>query len=110
MDASGAVLAEISDTIGIATNNVAEYTALIKTLAKAKDLGIRQADIKLDSELVVRQVEGKYRTKNSELKKLLYQVRELIASFDNITIKHVPRSENRIADALCNQALDSDKN
>ena len=100
------MLAEISEAIGIATNNVAEYKALVETLAKALELGIRFVDVRLDSELIVRQVNGRYRTKKPELQKLLSQVQGHLQSFDGYTIKHVPRAQNRHADALANRALD----
>ena len=105
-DEDGGVLAEISEAIGIATNNVAEYKALVETLAKALELGIRFVDVRLDSELIVRQVSGRYRTKKPELQKLLSQVQGHLQSFDGYTIKHVPRAQNRHADALANRALD----
>ena len=73
-DEDGGVLAEISEAIGIATNNVAEYRALVETLAKALELGVQFVDVRLDSELIVRQVNGRYRTKKPELQKLLSQV------------------------------------
>ena len=73
-DEDGGVLAEISEAIGIATNNVAEYKALVETLAKALELDVRFVDVRLDSELIVRQVSGRYRTKKPELQKLLSQV------------------------------------
>ena len=106
-DERGNVLAEISEAIGIATNNVAEYKALVVTLAKARDLGVRAVDVRLDSELIVRQVEGRYRTKKPELRKLLSQVQRLLTSFESHTIGHVPRAQNRHADALANRALDA---
>ena len=107
MDESGQVLAEVSEVIGIATNNVAEYKALLVTLSKARDMGIKTVDVRLDSELIVRQVEGRYRTKKPELQKLLSQVIGLLRSFDGYTIGHVPRARNRHADSLANQALDA---
>lgn len=107
IDVNGQVLAEISEAIGIATNNVAEYRALLATLSKARDLDIKTVDVRLDSELIVRQVQGRYRTKKPELQKLLAQVMGLLRTFDGYTIGHVPRARNRHADSLANQALDA---
>ena len=89
-DEDGGVLAEISEAIGIATNNVAEYKALVETLAKALELGIRFVDVRLDSELIVRQVSGRYRTKKPELQKLLSQVQGHLQSFDGYTSSTCP--------------------
>ena len=99
-DYEGQVIAEVSKAIGIATNNVAEYRALVETLAKALELGVEFVDVRLDSELIVRQVNGSYRTKKPKLKKLLSQVQGLLQSFDGYVIRHVPRWDNRHADAL----------
>ncbi len=106
LDESGRVIKEISRRIGNATNNVAEYKALIATLAAARDLGVRSLEIRLDSELVVRQITGVYRTKKPELKALREEVQGLLKGFEGYSIRHVPRQQNRRADALCNQALD----
>jgi ribonuclease HI len=106
-DYEGQVIAEVSKAIGIATSNVAEYRALVETLAKALELGVEFVDIRLDSELIVRQVNGSYRTRKPKLKKLLSQVQGLLRSFDGYVIQHVPRWDNRHADALANKALDA---
>ena len=103
---SGDVLREISQRIGRATNNVAEYKALIATLLAAHDLGVQSVAVRLDSELVVRQIRGEYRTKKPDLKPLFRRAQELLKGFQDYTIDHVPRLENRVADALCNKALD----
>ena len=106
-DYEGQVIAEVSKAIGIATSNVAEYRALVETLAKALELGVEFVDIRLDSELIVRQVNGSYRTRKPKLKKLLSQVQGLLRSFDGYVIQHVPRWDNRHADALANRALNA---
>ena len=106
LDESGRVIKEISRRIGNATNNVAEYKALIATLAAARDLGVRSLEIRLDSELVVRQITGVYRTKKPEMKALREEAQGLLKGFEGYSIIHIPRSQNRRADALCNQALD----
>ena len=102
----GRVIKEISQTIGRATNNVAEYKALIAALSAAHGQSCRFLDIRLDSELVVKQIKGEYRTKKLELKPLLSRARQLLQGFEGHTINHVPRAQNRAADALCNMALD----
>lgn len=104
----GEVLAERAETIGVATNNVAEYRALLLGIALARELGA--ADLKLigDSELIVRQVEGRYKVKDAGLRPLHAQVREALKSFDRWSIEHVRRDHNAAADALVNQALDGE--
>ena len=101
------VLWTVSEYIGDkVTNNVAEYTALIKALTKASQEGYRNLIICGDSELVVRQVNGKYKVKNAGLKPLYQQCRELIDKFDNVLINHVLRDQNKEADLLANQGID----
>jgi ribonuclease HI len=95
----------ISEYIGIATNNVAEYSALIKGLEKAKSLGIRKIIIFLDSELLVRQINGIYKVKNKNLIPLWIQANNLLKYFDSYTITHVPREMNVEADSLAGQAI-----
>lgn len=95
----------ISDYIGITTNNVAEYTALIKALETAKAKGIRSIDVFMDSELIVKQLKGEYKVKNQGLQPLYKKVKQLLKSFDRHTIKHVPRDSNKEADALSKQAI-----
>ncbi len=96
----------MSRIIGRTTNNVAEYQALIETLSKALELGIGSVQIRLDSELVVKQLSGGYRIKKPNLRSLAGEAQRLLDRFDQYTIRHVPRSQNRHADALCNRALD----
>ena len=95
--------------IGTATNNQAEYKALIDGLAHAKKLGVADLDCFLDSELVVKQIRGQYRVKNEDLKPLYQQVLALKESFSTISFAHIPRSKNAAADALVNKALDARK-
>jgi ribonuclease HI len=104
-DQAGNVLEAHGAYIGDATNNVAEYTALIHALKAAKKFKTAQIDVFLDSELVVKQVSGEYKTKDEILKGLLSEVRELIF-FKNINFSHVLRAKNKEADALYNKALD----
>jgi ribonuclease HI len=99
---------EDADVLGRMTNNQAEYTALIKALEHALELGdANRIVVKSDSELMVRQVSGEYRVKNAELRPLYEQARQLCDRFrGGVTLEHVRRSENARTDALCNEALD----
>ena len=105
-DEQGRLLTSISQRIGITTNNQAEYRAIIAALQEAIRLGARQVDIKLDSELVVRQISGKYRVKKAALKPLHQQVKQLTDKLEGFTISHIPRQQNIEADNLANKALD----
>jgi ribonuclease HI len=98
---------DIKKYIGIKTNNFAEYTALIAGLQEAKNLGYKKAGCFLDSELVVKQMNGLYRVKEESLKPLFQEVKELTKFFESATFMHVPRAKNAAADKLVNEALDS---
>jgi ribonuclease HI len=106
-DPGGEVLEERSETIGRATNNVAEYRALLLGIERARELGARELDLVGDSELIARQVRGEYRVKNPELRELHSRVAAALAGFDRWTIRNVPREENARADSLVNEALDA---
>jgi len=93
--------------LGQMTNNAAEYLALIHGLTETSKLAVRELEVRMDSELVVRQLTGVYRVKDPQLKKYHAQVMELLAGFGKVRIRHVPRAENRRADELANQALDA---
>lgn len=93
-------------TIGTATNNIAEYTALIRALEKSAELGLRDLAILSDSELMVKQMNGEYRVKNAELQDLYAEASDLRRRFDRVTLDHVRREKNKRADELCNLALD----
>jgi ribonuclease HI len=97
---------EHAETIGTATNNVAEYTALIAALERAGELGLRRLAVFSDSELMVKQFNGEYAVKNPELKGLHAAVMALARRFDSVSLAHVRRAENRRADELCNAVLD----
>lgn len=99
-------VSEISKYLGIATNNQAEYKALIEALKKAKDLGAKELDIFLDSELVVKQLNREYKIKNKDLAPLFLEVYNLSLSFSKIKFTHVYREKNKEADALANLAMD----
>lgn len=99
-------LATISDYLGIQTNNVAEYTAVVRALALAAELGAREVHLMLDSKLIVEQVHGRWRVKDAKLQPLHAEVRRLLLGVDRWTAVHVPRAQNSAADALCNEAID----
>jgi ribonuclease HI len=97
----------ISQTIGVTTNNQAEYRAMIAALKKAQGLGAKQIAMKSDSELMVKQMNGAYRVKKAELKPLHDEAARLAGSFESFRLISIPREENREADRLANLALDS---
>ena len=104
--ASGKVLAEVSERLGTATNNEAEYAALILALREAKRLGAVTVSIKADSQLVIRQLTGHYKVKHPEMKRRHAEAMALLSGFSGWDASHVPREENALADALANAALD----
>jgi ribonuclease HI len=107
-DENGGIVAEISRYIGESTNNRAEFTALIAGLEEALRLGASDIDIRLDSELLVRQLQGRYRSK--KLKPLYEQIRKLLSEFESYSVKHIPRVQNKQADALSKQAIHKSTN
>jgi ribonuclease HI len=106
LDAQGEKLAEVSDFIGDATNNQAEYLALLAGLKKACQLDASSVVMFLDSKLVVEQVAGRWKIKDLELRKLAEKIHVLLSEFKTWEIEHIPREKNRAADRLANQALD----
>jgi ribonuclease HI len=102
----GETVAELYGHLGQATNNVAEYQGLLHALRWALDQGVESVEIFSDSELLVRQMAGRYRVKNPGLQPLYREARELMSRFALAHITHVRREENREADALANRALD----
>ncbi len=100
-------LAAVSECIGITTNNVAEYKALIAGLVAAEQFGARRVRVRADSKLVVEQVKGTWKVKQAHLLTLRDEARRLLARYDDVDIRHVPRAENFDADALVNAALDA---
>lgn len=103
----GEVLEALGEAIGAATNNVAEYRALLRGIAKAKQYGASEADFVGDSELVVKQVRGEYKVKDAVLRELFTEVSSELAGFRRWSIHHVRREQNAAADALVNAALDA---
>jgi ribonuclease HI len=100
------LIATISQKIGITTNNQAEYTALIAGLKQAAKLGAKHVVVNSDSELMVRQLQGKYRVKSVDLRPLYEEVVKLAYSLASFKIESVPREQNREADKLANAAFD----
>ncbi|MFN2629694.1 MAG: ribonuclease HI family protein [Gaiellaceae bacterium] len=103
----GTVLAAHGEKIGIATNNVAEYTALIAGLEKALELQIGQLEVVSDSELMVKQMQGEYRVKNDALRDLHVKATRLARRLNDVAYKAVRREHNELADKLVNEALDA---
>ena len=103
----GEVLAEVGETIGEATNNVAEYRALLRGIELAAAHDANEIELIGDSELVVRQVEGRYKVKNAGMKELHEEVKRALRDFDSWSIRHVRRENNADADRLVNEALDA---
>jgi ribonuclease HI len=104
---AGEVLDEAAETIGVATNNVAEYRALLLGLRRARELGASEVEVVNDSELVAKQVNGAYKVKHPDMKPLHAAARQALDAFDRWSIRSVPRAQNAAADALVNQALDA---
>jgi len=104
-DGQGRAISRISRRIGHATNNQAEYRAIIAALEEAARLGAEEVDIKSDSELVVKQLQGRYRVKKASLRPLYQEVVQLAGLLKAFSITHIPREQNREADRLANQAL-----
>jgi ribonuclease HI len=106
-DAStGEVVGEIAHPLGRATNNVAEWTAVRLALEEARRLGATHVDLRMDSELVARQISGIYKVKHPDLRPIHAAVMELLRSLDGYTVGHVPRALNADADRLSNVAID----
>ena len=106
-DAHGAELVRANDYIGEATNNVAEYRALLLGLARASQLGAREVEVVNDSQLVARQITGEYRVKKADLKPLHAQSLAALRGFERWRVRSVPREDNEIADGLVNDAIDA---
>jgi ribonuclease HI len=103
----GTVIAAHGEKIGIATNNVAEYSALIAGLAKAAELGLEEVEVVSDSELMVKQMKGEYKIKNETLQDLAADAKRAARKIGAVTYKAVRREHNELADKLVNDALDA---
>lgn len=106
LDDDGRPIAELKRALGRATNNVAEYSGLILGLEEAKRRGVEHVDVRMDSMLVVRQMQGVWRIKHPGLKPLALKAGALLADFPSRSIEHVPRDDNSLADRLANAAID----
>ena len=100
-------LATVSECIGEATSNVAEYRALIAGLRAAEPFGARVVHVRADSKLVIEQLSGRWKVKQDHLRPLVRDARALLARYDVVDLQHVPREDNVDADALVNAALDA---
>jgi ribonuclease HI len=106
-DEAGTVLAAHGEKIGVATNNVAEYSALIAGLEKAAELGVEEVEVVSDSELMVKQMRGEYRVKNEALRELSLKATGLADRLGDVRYTAVRREHNELADRLVNEALDA---
>ncbi len=105
-DPAATPVASISEYLGVRTNNVAEYTGVLRALALADELGAREVDLLLDSQLIVEQLLGRWRVKDAKLRPLWEEARRRLAGFERWSARHVRRAENHAADALANEAID----
>ncbi len=103
---SGALLAELARFLGVRTNNYAEWTAVEDALREALRLGATHVDLRMDSELVARQISGRYRVKHPDLKPIHASVMAMLGQLGSYTVGHVPRELNKEADRLSNVAID----
>ncbi|MGK2878219.1 MAG: reverse transcriptase-like protein [Solirubrobacterales bacterium] len=103
----GEVVADAKETIGIASNNVAEYKALLLGLQRARELGASEVEVVNDSELIQKQINGQYKVKHPDMRPLYVESISALAEFDSWLVRSVPRAQNKDADALVNQALDA---
>jgi ribonuclease HI len=111
-DETGKVVAEVAEFLGHATNNVAEYTAIVRGLGALADIvseivGETEVAVEMDSLLVVEQMKGVWKIKHPGLKPLAAEAKELCERFKSVSFKHIPREKNGYADALANRAMDS---
>ena len=103
----GAVIDSRGEAIGVATNNVAEYSALVAGLVRAAELGVTALEVRSDSELMVKQMRGEYRVKNADLRALCLRASTAARALGSVTYTHVRREHNKLADQLVNDALDA---
>jgi ribonuclease HI len=105
--ADGTVLGAHGEAIGMATNNVAEYSALVAGLRRAVDMAVTELEVVSDSELLVKQMRGEYRVKNRDLQSLFLEASRAAREIGDVTYRHVRREHNELADRLVNEALDA---
>lgn len=106
VDEDGKVVAETMRHLGHGTNNIAEYNALIIGLEEARRRGVDEIEVRMDSKLVVEQMNGKWKVRDPKLRPLAIRAGELLAQFRRWHIRHIPREQNAIADQLANRAID----
>ena len=107
LNSNGEVVCQMKKFLGRTTNNVAEYQGLLMGLGAALQAGAERLEVRLDSELLVKQLNGAYQVRSPHLKPLYEQARRLLAGFAYAEVKHIPRERNSLADALANQAMDA---
>ena len=107
LEAAGGAIHRFGEYLGETTNNVAEYRALLAGVQKAAVLGIVELEVRSDSELVVKQLNGQYKVKNPQLQELYFATLKAISTFEKITFTHVRREENKEADKMANLAIDA---
>ena len=105
-DETGEEILTRSESLGVATNNVAEYRGVILGLQLAREFAVPSIELRLDSELVVKQLKGLYKVKHPVLKPLYEQTKILLSGFSTVSIEHIPRDQNMRADEIANEALD----
>ena len=106
MDAEGRVVARLGRFLGIQTNNYAEYMGLLLGLKHARSLGVKELEVLADSELLIRQLQGRYQVKSPTLRPLYEEATALLAQFPRVKLTHVPREKNKAADEMSNRAID----
>ena len=108
LDEEGSVLARLGRFLGKQTNNVAEYQGLLLGLRRARQMGAREVEVRADSQLLIRQLQGKYAVKNEVLKRLHEEALALLQSFERYELVHIPREQNALADEMSNRAIDEE--
>jgi ribonuclease HI len=106
-DPDGRLLDEASESLGRATNNVAEYRGVLLGLALARKAGATEVEVVGDSELIVKQINGAYKVKHADMRPLYLEAKKALGGFEKWTVRNVPRAQNKRADALVNAALDA---
>ena len=109
IDADGHCLSKRAEFLGVTTNNVAEYQALLVGLKEAIKLSPARLSVYMDSELVVKQVRGEYRVRSKDLLPLYTQVKKIMQRFSSVSLQYIPRKKNREADRLANHAIDKNE-
>lgn len=106
VDAEGNVLERLGRYLGRRTNNYAEYEGLLLGLERASELGAKEVEVFADSELLVRQLQGRYQVRSPNLRPLWVRARELLQGFERVRLQHIPREKNELADEMSNRAID----